>query len=683
MEQLNLNLIPGKTMPVCHVSQYDVGRTIRFNLFNGSTVYTFAGTETAEVHIRKPDDTVVTKALTVVASTSYVEVSTTQQMTACAGSNIGEIQIKNSGNVIGSLNFVMEVEADPMDDGNTESESEIHDLQQQVNDAVVNSGLMSSIDGAIRTLNDVVFESGAIASGNYGSNNKRIRTTKASVIQIDPYDVLYVEPTYEVRVAIYTSGNTIDSGTFVEYTTSSFVNGMIEIPMSYVGKFACLLIRKVEHINDDISGDVSVMPNYIQYYKRDVFKFKGFAQYKPFTAFTDILETGWYGFASDDISNMTDRPIDCAIGGATLCVFYPAMARARNFKYLNQILIDSNGTIYWRKLTTTLSVVSDWVKYGKDSNQFAGKTVAILGASNDTNGDPGSGENSNAVEIEVTEDDVGVQLSAYLTYYDVQDGLTLGGHTFTSSEIGNEVTFTPLLEDVGKVIGKANNYNSNSLKVWWETAAEELGFNPVPVCWSGSSITSHEATSNKLKTAHAWHDAQIRKCGIRTPGTMTRTAPDLIIIARGLNDYSHTPYDIIEPDYLGDDFVYPVTDEITGGFGFYQGLALTIKKLRAAYPKAEIALCTMKMALRPSGGYDNFPPRTNLNTIVDYSEAFRKAANFFGCHLIELDKCGITFENFLNNYCIDTTSATPSHANQEGHNLMGARAIIDMRKINL
>ena len=45
MESFNLNIIPGKDRPVCHASQYDIGRTIRVNLFEGFNVFTLDGTE--------------------------------------------------------------------------------------------------------------------------------------------------------------------------------------------------------------------------------------------------------------------------------------------------------------------------------------------------------------------------------------------------------------------------------------------------------------------------------------------------------------------------------------------------------------------------------------------------------------------------------------------------------------
>lgn len=152
MEQINLNLIPGRTMPVAHASQYDVGRTIRFNLFEGDTIYTLDGTETVNVNVRKTDGNVVTEELTVTASASYVEVVTTEQMTACSGSNLAEIQILKDGNTIGTLNFILEVEEDPLN-GGVQSESEIYNLKSQVK-SMVSEEVADQYDS-----NNVIFDS--------------------------------------------------------------------------------------------------------------------------------------------------------------------------------------------------------------------------------------------------------------------------------------------------------------------------------------------------------------------------------------------------------------------------------------------------------------------------------------------------------------------------------------------
>lgn len=130
MESFNLNIIPGKDRPVCHASQYDIGRTIHVNLFEGFNVFTLDGTEVISISVRKPDGNVVTESVTN-TSDSYVELVTTEQMTACHGSNLCELKLEKGADVIGTMNFILEVEQDPLE-GGVQSASEIDNLQTQV-----------------------------------------------------------------------------------------------------------------------------------------------------------------------------------------------------------------------------------------------------------------------------------------------------------------------------------------------------------------------------------------------------------------------------------------------------------------------------------------------------------------------------------------------------------------------
>lgn len=134
MESFNLNIIPGKDRPVCHASQYDIGRTIHVNLFEGFNVFTLDGTEVISISVRKPDGNVVTESVTN-TSDSYVEFVTTEQMTACHGSNLCELKLEKGADVIGTMNFILEVEQDPLD-GGVQSDTQIHNLQTQVADLV-------------------------------------------------------------------------------------------------------------------------------------------------------------------------------------------------------------------------------------------------------------------------------------------------------------------------------------------------------------------------------------------------------------------------------------------------------------------------------------------------------------------------------------------------------------------
>ena len=134
MEIINLNLIPTGTRPVVHASQYDNGRQFRANLFEGASVYTLTGAETLTFSVRKPDGHIVTEAVTN-TSDNYVVIETTTQMCACAGDSFAELKIENGDDLIGTLNLILAVEQSP-EEGGDPSESFIHNLEEQIYDAV-------------------------------------------------------------------------------------------------------------------------------------------------------------------------------------------------------------------------------------------------------------------------------------------------------------------------------------------------------------------------------------------------------------------------------------------------------------------------------------------------------------------------------------------------------------------
>lgn len=310
-----------------------------------------------------------------------------------------------------------------------------------------------------------------------------------------------------------------------------------------------------------------------------------------------------------------------------------------------------------------------------------GKTFAVLCDSIGTHGNDGKW--SNVPEIVVTEDDIGVELSATVTYYDLYSdinhntgtgtftGLTIGGITLTDADIGTQITFTPTAEDVGKSLGKVFDWNGNELDVWWKLLAEHYDMTPIPVCWASSSYSSHEESILRLKAAYAWHDSQINKAGIRTPGTMTRIAPDYVILARGCNDMTHSPYDKITSNFFNDvDWAFPANDEVDGGYGLKEAISKTIEKIWSAYPLTKIILCTIPYVRRID--HDNFPTNNDDTNYQQWNNAIRECAEFFGCGLIDFSKDGITHANLLT-YAPDYT-----HPNALGHYMMGQQAIKDM-----
>ena len=129
-EVIKLNLIPKGEMPVFHASQFDTGRLITCELYRGEDAYSVPEGYTVELHCRKVDNNIVTMASTLI-NDNVVTFTSTEQLTACNGNNLCEVAILDEGYRIGTLNFILEVEIDPLKGGIT-STSEIHNLETQI-----------------------------------------------------------------------------------------------------------------------------------------------------------------------------------------------------------------------------------------------------------------------------------------------------------------------------------------------------------------------------------------------------------------------------------------------------------------------------------------------------------------------------------------------------------------------
>ena len=201
----------------------------------------------------------------------------------------------------------------------------------------------------------------------------------------------------------------------------------------------------------------------------------------------------------------------------------------------------------------------------------SGLTVAIIGDSISTH------PQKNVSEIVIQSADVGVELSSYISYYDIDKTISLdgatSGYTITSDDVGTELTFMPCAADIGKTLGTPLNYNSIK-NVWWQVAADALGFETIAACWSGSSITAHTASSAAKKASYAWHDHTIRTLGKRIAGSMDRIAPDVVLIYRGTNDLSHSTKVRLTDGYFDTvAWTYPDTDLLSDGstYGYKEG----------------------------------------------------------------------------------------------------------------
>ena len=387
---------------------------------------------------------------------------------------------------------------------------------------------------------------------------------------------------------------------------------------------------------------------------------------------------GLFGYADADLDIADEN-------GSVLARFEDGDFRVKNFDSAKApqqgdtipdfAIIDENGraiVVFRDGNIQTKNFDSE--TFGKE--WFVGKKVSIIGDSIST------APNHNAVEFTVLDSDIsqGRTLQGYPTYYDI--GTTIGGVAVTSGMVGVLTSFSPVAGDEGKTIGKPQNYNtagtsgvSSYTETWWYKMATALGMEVLQnVSWSGASISSHEGNANDYKTSYAWHPAQINKLATRDAGGNT-IKPDVVIIYRGTNDMTHSPYTSLT-DFGADAMSIPDTDYSDSSYDFKVAYCMTIKKIREAYPQAKIIVCTLNLFKRLND--TQFPTNNGYNTLPEYNNAIREVANMMGCGLIEFDKDGITFENCYPTYISDNATH-PTHPNPTGHTRMAEKAIIDIK----
>lgn len=129
VENIVLNLIPTGDTPSIHVAQYDIGRPFTITLKEGEDDFTPTGYD-IELQVRKVDSNIVT-AIPTSTSGNIVTFNTTEQMTACSGTNIAELELTKDSQTFATLHFYIVVQRDVLAGGLT-SQSEIYDLEEQI-----------------------------------------------------------------------------------------------------------------------------------------------------------------------------------------------------------------------------------------------------------------------------------------------------------------------------------------------------------------------------------------------------------------------------------------------------------------------------------------------------------------------------------------------------------------------
>ena len=133
VEKITLNLIPTGETPTIHAAQFDKEREFQIELKEGEDDFSPTG-YTIELQVRKVDNNIVT-AIPSQVSGNIVTFLTSEQMTACSGTNLAELQISKNDMSVATLHFYLVVQRDVLA-GGLSSQSEIYDLEEQIADIV-------------------------------------------------------------------------------------------------------------------------------------------------------------------------------------------------------------------------------------------------------------------------------------------------------------------------------------------------------------------------------------------------------------------------------------------------------------------------------------------------------------------------------------------------------------------
>lgn len=147
-QRIELNLIPkqGDEPVVFYASQYETTRPFIADLMWGDTEFAPGDDCWAEIDIRKNDDNLVVITEDVAIDNNEVSVILPVQAVTCIGKNLGQVKIyAGDEQLIAALNFILEVQPDPLAGGVT-SETAIDNLTTQIDDIISGEGYVKDTD---------------------------------------------------------------------------------------------------------------------------------------------------------------------------------------------------------------------------------------------------------------------------------------------------------------------------------------------------------------------------------------------------------------------------------------------------------------------------------------------------------------------------------------------------------
>lgn len=197
-------------------------------------------------------------------------------------------------------------------------------------------------------------------------------------------------------------------------------------------------------------------------------------------------------------------------------------------------------------------------------------------------------------------------------------------------------------------------------QMWWQQL----------ITYFGMTLTINDSYSGGYVAAYAGPETIPSDAGILSSDTainnLGSTAPDIIIIFAGVNDWNYNHIAIGTYDGTG---AFP-----TSNATFREAYAIMLSKVQKKFPAADIWVCTnpycapagaaapissMPVAMAGNGG-------TSLDV---FNDAIRDMAGIFGCGIIDFTRCGTNWGN-LKTYATDYDTDRGLHYNAAGNVLL-------------
>lgn len=122
MQDILLNLVPGAFSPEVHLSQYDKGRVIPFKLVDDKSAYSVPEGAIVKVKATKPSG--LGFVVNCTADGDRVTIENTETMSNEFGRFPAELSITDGNVLLGTANFVLNVERSPHPEGTTDGDAE-------------------------------------------------------------------------------------------------------------------------------------------------------------------------------------------------------------------------------------------------------------------------------------------------------------------------------------------------------------------------------------------------------------------------------------------------------------------------------------------------------------------------------------------------------------------------------